>query len=65
MTEFCILPCSCGKTPTINKNMDKTDEHRYTLQHCDTIANGNTETQCIVNWNKLHKQEEEINESND
>lgn len=54
MAEFGIIPCSiCGKTPTINKNIEVEGEERYRLSHCDLIANGSTETLCIVNWNKL------------
>lgn len=56
MTEFSILPCSiCNKTPSVNKNTEITDENRYTIGHCGIKANGNTETQCIVNWNRLQK----------
>lgn len=64
MTEFCILPCAeCKKTPTINKDSNRTDDKRYTLSHCQISVHAKTETQCIVNWNKL--QQETSDESND
>ena len=52
--EFHIYPCKlCGKVPLVIKNNNVEDETRYKLSHCDIEVNGHTETQCIVNWNKL------------
>ena len=54
MSEFGILPCClCKRTPMINKDITKEDEDRYTLSHCGMESKGITETQVIVNWNKL------------
>lgn len=69
MAEFGIVPCcKCNKTPTVNKDNNKTNELRYTVSHCGIEAHGKTETQCIVNWNKLqmnNKQENIDAKSND
>ena len=54
MKEFCILPCHvCKKTPTINKDISIEDENRYKISHCGMESKALTETQVIVNWNKL------------
>lgn len=54
--EFHIFPCKiCGKVPNINKDLSKTGDNKYCLSHCETVANGYTETLCIVNWNKKNK----------
>lgn len=68
MGEFGILPCiKCGKTPVISKDISKKNEKRYAIQHCEYAVNGITETQCIVNWNKLYIKEERevLDESTD
>lgn len=63
MTEFCIMPCKlCGRTPTINKNLEIIGEDRYTLSHCNISANGFSETGCIVHWNKLQNEETDNDE---
>lgn len=54
MKEFCILPCHvCKRTPSVNKDITKEDENRYTISHCGMESKALTETQVIVNWNKL------------
>lgn len=61
MNDFYILPCSmCKKTPTVIKNSDKFNEERYTLSHCGVVANAITETQVIVNWNKLQEEDNNV-----
>lgn len=54
MKEFCISPCHvCKRTPSVNKDITKEDENRYIISHCGMESKALTETQVIVNWNKL------------
>lgn len=58
MAEFGICPCpECRRTPSIKKmiseDMLSLDPKRYTLSCCQKTAYGMSETQVIVNWNKI------------
>ena len=67
MAEFTIASCSCGRVPHMNKNPNETD-HRYTLKCCNNEAHAQTETLCMVTWNRLMaglKSEEKENENSE
>lgn len=64
--DFHIYPCRiCGKTPIIIKNIEDETDTRYRVSHCSIQTNAQTETQCIVNWNKLNEQDGKENEIDD
>ena len=67
MKEFCILPCHvCKRTPSVNKDTTKEDKNRYIISHCGMESKALTETEAIVNWNKLQLNfVEENNEQRD
>lgn len=64
MKEFCILPChNCKKTPTIDKDLEREYDSHYIIRHCGMEVHANTETQVIVDWNKLNISEDDEQES--
>lgn len=52
MKEFGIESCLCGKSPRMTKN-EKETEKRYFLRCCEYVAHAETETLCMVTWNRL------------